>query len=319
MSPLGKPNAKLALNANEAASESACESIQPPGNAENMPSKSCFENYDSTFKAYDDFRRPVGLTHVLTAFARQETPLHEQAILEGGCGTASFLTALAPYVRRATGIDASTTGLQKARTKLSTSGNTSVHAGNILRLDHGLLPDASVHSYMVNHVLHHLDAPASTFPNLTLFRNEAARVLRLDGILTVLTTSQEQLDPRSGVLHTYRYVEARARELASRTAPVPKLVARIEAGGQFRHVDTVAVKELLFDASYFRPRVMLDAAFHACDSVYAGIHPQEVDDMRECLEADIESGAYDAHLKQCRRRFDDIGMCTLVVFQRVAA
>lgn len=313
MSPLG------ISRGNEGQCESASERIRPPDSENSMPSKSCFENYDSTFQTYDHFRRPVGLTHVLTAFARQATPLHEQRILEGGCGTASFLTAVAPYVRRATGIDASTTGLQKARAKLSSHTNTHVHADNILRLDRSVLPDACVHSYMVNHVLHHLDEAASTFPNLTVFRNEAARVLRPEGILTILTTSQEQLDPHTGVLHTYRYVEARARELASRTAPLPRLVACMQAGGQFRHVDTVAVKEVLFEASYFRPRVMLDAEFHASDSVYAGIRPQEVADMRERLEADIESGAFEAHLKQCRRRFDEIGMCTLVVFQRVAA
>src|SRR5262249_52692498 len=64
-----------------------------------------FERYEQTARAYDVTRVPVGIEVLLGCLAAGDTALEEQTILDAGCGTGSYLVALAGRVRRICGID----------------------------------------------------------------------------------------------------------------------------------------------------------------------------------------------------------------------
>src|SRR2546425_8772668 len=64
-----------------------------------------YENYHETAKAYDDTRSPVGVEIILGCFASSPKALHEQTILDGGCGTGNYITAMQKQIRTMHGLD----------------------------------------------------------------------------------------------------------------------------------------------------------------------------------------------------------------------
>lgn len=283
-----------------------------------VPQQSRYEDYNDTFHRYDDWRIPIGSADIIAALSRMSVPLAQQTVLDGGCGTGTYTRELAPHVGNVIGIEASATGLQQARAKLTDHNNVRIERGNILALRDSGIEDASVHGYMVNQVLHHIDEPGGSFPNVSRFRDEVARVLKPGGMLTINTCTQAQLEPEAGVFWNYRYIPERAALLRRRYIPVPALIARMQDTGAFKHVDSISLQGNIFSDGYWEPEAMLTESFQAGDSVYAGIRAEEVEQMVERFKRDSASGALSEHLAAARRRVAEMGWSVLVVFERVS-
>ena len=60
-----------------------------------------FENYTNSSHSYDETRIHIGIEVVLGCFVTARTkPLHEQVILDAGCGTGNYLEAIVDKVGR---------------------------------------------------------------------------------------------------------------------------------------------------------------------------------------------------------------------------
>jgi ArsR family transcriptional regulator len=97
-----------------------------------------------------------------------------------------MLEILAPRVEHALGIDQSREMLSIARVNLARAGleNGSVRLGDMYQL---AVPDASFDAVVIHQVLHYADRPAAAIA-------EAARVLRLNGILVLVDFAPHTLE-----------------------------------------------------------------------------------------------------------------------------
>jgi predicted TPR repeat methyltransferase len=53
-----------------------------------------YENYDNTSVSYNETRIPIGLPIILEHLTATPVALGEQTVLDAGCGTGNYLTAL---------------------------------------------------------------------------------------------------------------------------------------------------------------------------------------------------------------------------------
>lgn len=173
---------------------------------------SSYCDYNDSFISYDRNRQPNGLQEILQIFEQTGIPVEEQTILEGGFGTGAYLDHIRHHMKEIHGVEGSEQGYEETKQKIKNAGNVHLQIGNILDL---CFSDDFFDGYMVNQVLHHLDTDPS-YPNLDLFLKEGRRVLKPGGVLTINTSSREQLDPHTGAYWNYKYIEKAALAMQER-------------------------------------------------------------------------------------------------------
>jgi ArsR family transcriptional regulator len=111
-----------------------------------------------------------------------------------GCGTGAVVSALAPWVARVIGVDASEEMLAAARARLGGASNVELHRASLEALP---LPNASLDLAVMVLVLHHLPSPVAALA-------EAARVLAPGGrLLVVDMTPHEHEEYRRQMGHVW--------------------------------------------------------------------------------------------------------------------
>jgi SAM-dependent methyltransferase len=116
-----------------------------------------YEHYQETAVNYDRTRSAIGVEIILGCLARGGRPLSEMFMLDAGCGTGNYSSALVDYVKRIEAVDISRGMLDVAAAKMNgyqEKGRIAFH-----ETDLGNLPfeDGLFDAIMVNQVLHHLD------------------------------------------------------------------------------------------------------------------------------------------------------------------
>ncbi len=155
------------------------------------------------------------------------------------------------------GVEGSEQGYEETKQKIDNAENVHLQIGNILDLS---FSEGFFDGYMVNQVLHHLDTKPS-YANLMLFLEESRRVIKPGGILTINTSSQEQLDPHSGAYWNYKYIEKAALAIQARYIPVPDLISRLEEL-EFTDIKITIPSGKLFHEQYYRdPNVLFEPDF----------------------------------------------------------
>lgn len=296
-------------------------------------SGSAYENYNQSHSNYELTRLPVGAAQVLSMLQsprrKQRAPggglssLEQLTLLDAGCGTGMHLE----YFQKAgvghlIGVDASLTGVQKAREKLT------VQAGNgqtvsLLVGDMRTLPlaDSSVDVVLISFAVHHL--PHSTDAQLIretsrLFA-EANRVLKPGGRLFVISTSRTQLDPYKGSLWYYRYFQDAARALSRKFLPARVLRSIAEVAGlQNTRIDKVETTywtdESLNQEGPFRQD------WRDGDSLFAFYRGKEdvLAHRLQRLTSAIASGAAQKHIKETRSRTDKVKQAYILSAEKPA-
>jgi ubiquinone/menaquinone biosynthesis C-methylase UbiE len=264
---------------------------------------STYCNYNETFTSYDQLRRPNGVKELLQLFQQSGIPLDKQIVLEGGFGTGAYIEQLRNHVQEIHGVEGSDEGYAQAMLKLKYAANVYLQVGNILNLT---FPENRFHAYTVNQVLHHLDTEPG-FTNLNIFLSESRRVLKPGGVLTINSSSQEQLDPYTGVFWNYKYIAGAVRAIRARHIPINDLISRLEEF-QFVDIQTTIPSEKIFHERYYRdPSCALEPIFQTGDSVYCFISQQEMQAANERLHSDLQDGSVFEEMARAAERAAEIG------------
>ncbi|WDP88411.1 MAG: class I SAM-dependent methyltransferase [Desulfobacter sp.] len=269
---------------------------------------SSYCDYNDAFTGYDHNRQPNGLKEILALLGKNTIPVQEQTILEGGFGTGAYIDHIRHSVKRIFGVEGSEQGYEQTVKKTKGADNVRLQIGNILDLS--FEPDL-FDGYMVNQVLHHLDTEPA-FPNLDTFIKEGYRVLKPGGILTINTSSQEQLDPLSGVYWNYKYIEQAARAMRERYVPVDDLISRLTTCG-FTDIQTLIPSGKLFQGAYYdNPDLALTKEFQKADSVYCFLSEEEINAANTRLAADIADGTVYRHMAERAEKAATTGEAIIV-------
>ncbi|MCP3890202.1 MAG: class I SAM-dependent methyltransferase [Desulfobulbaceae bacterium] len=269
---------------------------------------SSYCNYNDTFISYDQNRQPNGLEEILHIFEESPLPVEEQVVMEGGFGTGAYIDQIRHHTKDIYGVEGSEQGYEETQQKVGDATNVHLEIGNILGLS---FSDDFFDAYMVNQVLHHLDTKPS-YPNLTLFLKESKRVIKPGGVLTINTSSQEQLNPNSGVYWNYKYIEEAAVAMQARYAPIPELVSTLGELG-FTDIKTTTPSGKLFQEQYYHdPRLALDADFQKADSIFCFCTEKHIDEANSLIRSDIDDGSVHQHMEQTAKQAEKIGEAVIV-------
>ncbi len=270
-----------------------------------------YENYSVTSHSYDTTRKPIGLEVILGCFAATDTrPLHEQAILDAGCGTGNYLQAIHDKVGICQGIEINEGMLAQAQSKIG-NGN-----GSHVRLDHGSLlnlpyPDDFFDGIMCNQVIHHLDDPGKTdsFPNVKAMLASAYRVLRPQGVLVINLCSRQQL------VDGFWWADLIPKivdQMAARIPSIELTVEMLEIAGFKMGGIIVPLHEILQGPGYFDPKGPLQKSFRDGDSTWSLLSEAELHQTLERIHTMNEDGSITQYLDERETRRKRVGQTTFI-------
>ncbi len=267
-----------------------------------------YENYDATSKAYDNTRSPVGVEVMLGCFASTPRPLHEQTILDGGCGTGNYIAAVQDKVGTIHGIDLNGGMLVQARRKFDPDAHVHLSQGRLDRLPYR---DAMFDGMICNQVVHHLSPEAwhGSFPQLYQLMEEAYRVLRPGGVLVFNTSSHQQL--RDGFWWADLIPEA-VNKIAQRLPTLERMRSMLEEAGFHFGGLIVPLDEVLQKKNYLDLHGPFGKTYRDGDSTWSLTTAEEVQHALARLRAMHDDGSVTLYLQQREQLRHAIGQTTCV-------
>ena len=280
-----------------------------PFDSETLNTSTDYENYSVTSHSYDTTRQPIGLEVILGCFAATNTrPLHEQTILDAGCGTGNYLQAIHDKVGTCHGIEINEGMLAQAQSKFGNGSHAKFDHGSLLNLPY---PDDFFDGIMCNQVIHHLDDPGKTdgFPNVQAMISSAYRVLHPEGVLVFNTCSRQQL------LDGFWWADLFPKTVDKMAARIPSIDLTLEmlriAGFQQEGI-IVPLHEILQGPSYFDPKGPLQKSFRDGDSTWALLSEGELHQTLERIRIMNEDGSIVEYLNEREKRRKRIGQTTFI-------
>ena len=268
-----------------------------------------YENYSVTSHSYDTTRQPIGLEVILGCFAATNTrPLHEQVILDAGCGTGNYLQAIHDKVGICHGIEINEGMLAQAQSKFGSGSHVKLAHGSLLNLPY---PDDFFDGIMCNQVIHHLDDPGKKdgFPNVQAMLSSAYRVLRPQGVLVLNLCSRQQL------VDGFWWADLIPKIVDKMAARIPSIeltVEMMEIAGLNMGGIIVPLHEVLQGPAYFDPKGPLQKPFRDGDSTWALLSEKELDHTLERIHTMNEDGSITQYLDEREKRRKCAGQTTFI-------
>jgi len=223
-----------------------------------------YENYSSTAGSYDRTRYATGYESIL-GMATASGVTGGGVLLDAGCGTGNYTSALTPYFSQIEAVDMNPGMLDVARGKRGqhlSGSKVRFHLGSIDELP---LASDSVDAAMLNQVLHHLPVEPYWSAHVRVFA-ELGRVVRSGGLLSINTCSLEQLQDG---FWSYALIPEAVVEIQRRHVPLDALEGLLDDAGFEPTARIVPVSAVLQGASYLDARGPLDPAWRQGDSMWA--------------------------------------------------
>jgi len=268
-----------------------------------------YENYSVTSHSYDTTRQPIGMEVILGCFAATNTrPLHEQIILDAGCGTGNYLQAIHDKVGICHGIEINEGMLAQAQSKFGNGSHVQLDHGSLLNLPY---PDDFFDGIMCNQVIHHLDDPGKidAFPNVKAMLFACYRVLRPHGVLVLNMCSCPQL------IDGFWWADLIPQVVDKMAARIPSLDLTgkmLEAVGFQKGGIIVPLHEILQGPSYFDPKGPLQKSFRDGDSTWSLLSEAELHQTLERIHAMNEDGSIIEYLDEREKRRKRVGQTTFI-------
>jgi len=275
--------------------------------------------YTKTSQDYDGTRAPHGLNIALGSMALSATPLHEQHVLDIGCGTGTFLDAIKDKVGNLNGLEYNDGMIGQAQKRMG--GHPKL--GKLVQgsADSLPFPDASMDACTMNQVIHHFPKDDNYAFNLRSFK-EIARVLKPGGVFVLNTSTPEQQRDAFWWLSLF----PRASEaVCARFPPLDVLKAHaLEAKLEF-NADSISVplhRSLMAESKYLEHGVKggFMASYRAGDSSWAMTENfGELDEGLKKLQDMIDKGTADYWLEGRELLRHSMGQATFMTVRKPLA
>jgi ubiquinone/menaquinone biosynthesis C-methylase UbiE len=258
-----------------------------------------FVNYMDASKNYDAARDPLGCDIILGSMAMAKTgvPLHEQHLLDEGCGTGNYVSVLVDKVGAVTMQDFSEGMLAKAKAKFT--GNPKIKSIDQGDVCHMPYPDATFDACINNQVVQHIetDETRPTRANLRACCKDAFRVLKPGGCFIISTRSKE---PHYD--HLYWYSVLAPKAVAAMSARVPSRdeckSAMEEAGFEITQCVTPKYASIMNKKHYYDPAGVFSEAWRRGESWWSLVSPEELASLQAEMKKKIDNGTADAWIKE---------------------
>lgn len=278
-------------------------------NAHDAMTGSSYENYSETSKTYDAYRLPISLDLFRNAFgevaARMSKPASALDLLDAGCGSGNYLSAVKGDVGTIAGLEFNEGMISKAVEKLPTA---EIRQGSITSMPYA---DASFDVVITTQVLHHLEkGGGQDFANVTLASQEVFRCLRPGGAWIIQTQTPEQ--------HVNGFwwapvVPDAAATLAKHFAPLPQFEAICRGAGFGQFTSAIPPEPLVRLDKYLDIEGPFNQAFRNADSTWSLATEAELEAGLKMLRAKIDAGEADAWLAERETLRAKIGQTTTAV------
>ena len=272
---------------------------------------STYENYHKTSQVYDKTRTAGGIDIILKAMEEGNLPLSEQVLLDAGCGTGLYSTALVNKVRRIEAVDLNAGMLSMAQGKLQAEEKQGRISFHLSAIDSLPLPDKSVDAVMINQVLHHLpDDADSGWPEHKKVFNEFFRILKPGGRLIINSCSPEQLELG---FWFYHLIPDAIKAVQEKTIRLEEIAEQLHEVGFFSHRHEVPLDLILQNEAYFQFDSILNPDWRRGDSIWSLVENKNLADALEKVVELQKSGKLEYFMLQHDQSRKTSGQVTFTV------
>jgi len=272
--------------------------------------------YTETSKKYDETRAPLGLNIALGSMCLNKKPLHEQHLLDIGCGTGTFLGRVKDKVGLVAGLEYNDGMIEQAKKLLGSSTKLIQGSADSLPFD-----DASFDVCTMHQVLHHFPDDDNYAFSLRSFQ-EAYRVLKPGGVFVLNTSTPEQQRDAFWWLSLFpRASEAQCK----RFPPLEVLKAHMQAAKFEFNADSVTVplhRSLMAENKYLEHGVKsgFEPEYRAGDSSWSMAENfGELEDGLKKLQEMIDKGTADYWLEGREQLRKSMGQATFIAVRKPVA
>jgi ubiquinone/menaquinone biosynthesis C-methylase UbiE len=272
--------------------------------------------YTKTSQKYDVCRAPLGLNIAIGSMALLDKPLGEQALLDIGCGTGTFLKVVKDKVGSVAGLEYNDGMIGEARKLLG--DNCKLVQGSADSLP---FPDASFDVCTMNQVLHHFPNSDNYAFSLRAFK-EINRVLKPSGVFVLNTSTPEQQRDAFWWLSLFpKASEAQCTRFPS----LEILKAHFKAAGLELNADSVTVpldRSLMADHKYLEHGVKggFMPEYRDGDSSWSMAENfGELEEGLKKLQGMIDAGTADYWLQGRELLRHSMGQATFVTVRKPSA
>jgi len=275
---------------------------------------STYVDYHQTSQVYDKTRSAGGVKIIRSALAESKLPLEKQILVDAGCGTGLFATAMVNYVQRVEAVDLNSGMLAKAQEKMLSeekSGRINFHQSTIDALP---LPDESVDAVMTNQVLHHLpDDESSGWPKHYKVFQEFSRVLKPGGSLIINSCSHQQLEHG---FWFYRFIPKALRAVKEKHVDLDMLSKLLQRSGFTNTHHKVPLEVVMQGEALFNAEGPLDPDWRSGDSIWSLVSDEDLPGVLQYIKTLGDSGKLEAFMQQHDKPRASIGQITFTIARK---
>jgi len=258
----------------------------------------------------------LGLDIALGSMVLNSKPLHEQSLLDVGCGTGTFLSAVKDKVGKVAGLEYNDGMIEQAKALLGAGVHLVQGSGDSLPFD-----DASFDVCTVNQVIHHYPHDDNYAFCLRSFQ-EIYRVLKPGGVFVLNTSTPEQQRDAFWWLSLFPKT---SEAICARFPPLEVLKEQMKASKFEFSADSVTVplhRSLMADDKYLQHGVKSGfmADYRAGDSSWSMAENfGELEDGLKRLQGMVDVASADSWLEGREALRKSMGQATFVTVRKPLA
>ena len=271
-----------------------------------------YKDYTKASRNYDKTRKAYGLEIILGHLSSLTKPLHEQTILDAGCGTGNYIEPLKSKVKKVFGVEANSGMLEIARRKFKTNPNVDLRQGQLPKIP---FENELFDGVILNQVVHHLK-PSNNFEEFSDLLQEAFRVIRPEGTVIINTCGKEQI---RNSYWPYQFLPQAQKKIEDRYIENDFLQNKMETCG-FHNIQRIVPTHVILQGDdYYNCKGPFDPAWRDGDSTWSLASDNELEDAQEEIKAFFSTNDYRDFFLEAENKRKIYGQCIFICGRKESA